>query len=39
MAFFQMNYHSDALGMGVSVNVILPESAKTLIGMQADGSE
>ena len=39
MAFFQMNYHSDALGMGVSVNVILPESAKTLIGMQADGGK
>ncbi len=39
MAFFQMNYHSDALGMGVSVNVILPESAKTLIGMQADGAQ
>ena len=34
MAFFQMNYHSDALRQGVSVNVIIPESAKTLIGMQ-----
>ena len=33
MAFLQMNYHSDALKMGVSVNVILPEKAKTLIGM------
>jgi len=37
MAFIQLNYHSDALGMGVSVNVILPEQAKTLIGM-ATGS-
>lgn len=37
MAFFQMNYHSDAVGMGVTVNVVLPESAKTLIGMNANG--
>ena len=37
MAFFQMNYHSDALGMAVAVNVVIPESAKTLIGMKADG--
>ena len=36
MAFFQMNYHSDALGIGVSVNVVLPEKAKTLIGMAAN---
>lgn len=28
MAFFEMNYQSDALKMGVSVNVILPEGAK-----------
>ena len=28
MAFLQMNYQSDALGMGVTVNVILPEGAK-----------
>jgi len=33
MAFFEMKYHSDALKIGVSVNVILPEKAKTLIGM------
>lgn len=39
MAFFQMNYHSDALRMGVSVNVILPEKAKTVIGMTADGKD
>ena len=37
MAFFQMNYHSDALRIGVSVNVILPEKAKTMIGMEANG--
>ena len=37
MAFLQMNYHSDALKMGVSVNVILPESAKTVIGISAEG--
>lgn len=28
MAFLEMNYQSDALGMGVTVNVILPEGAK-----------
>ncbi len=39
MAFFQMNYHSDAVGMGVTVNVVLPESAKTLIGMTANGAD
>ena len=33
-----MHYHSDALGMGVSVNVILPENAKTLIGMAANAA-
>ena len=38
MAFLELNYHSDALGMGVSVNVVLPEKAKTLIGMTADGA-
>ncbi len=37
MAFMELHYHSDALRMGVSVNVILPENAKTLIGMTADG--
>ena len=39
MAFLQMNYHSDALKMGVSVNVILPEKAKTVIGISADGKD
>ena len=38
MAFLELKYHSDALGMGVSVNVVLPEKAKTLIGMTADGA-
>ena len=37
MALFDMKYHSDALGVGVSVYVVLPEKAKTLIGMKADG--
>ena len=37
MAFFQMQYHSDALMVQVSVNVILPERANTMIGMQANG--
>ena len=36
MAFLELHYHSDALKMGVSVNVILPEKAKkTLIGMDS----
>lgn len=39
MAFLEMHYHSDALGIGVSVNVILPEKAKTLIGMAANAEE
>lgn len=38
MAFFEMHYHSDALKMAVTVNVILPEKAKTLIGMTANGA-
>ena len=33
MAFCELRFHSDALGRAVSVNVILPENAKTLIGM------
>lgn len=33
MAFFEMKYHSDALRQGVTVNVILPEKAKSMIGM------
>ena len=37
MAFAEFHYHSDALKKAVTVNVILPESAKTVIGMKADG--
>ena len=32
-----MKYHSDALRIGVSVNVVIPENAKSLIGMKSDG--
>ena len=39
MAFLELHYHSDALGIGVTVNVILPEKAKTLIGMNAEGGD
>lgn len=39
MAYFQMQYHSDALMMQVSVNVILPERATTMIGMAANGED
>ena len=37
MAFIELHYHSDALKTAVTVNVLLPEKAKTLIGM--DGKE
>ena len=37
MAFLQLQFHSDALMVQVSVNVILPERASTMIGMQAKG--
>ena len=37
MAFVELHYHSDALRTAVTVNVILPETAKTLIGM--DGKQ
>ena len=39
MAFFEMHCHSDSLRQAVSVNVIIPESAKTLIGMQTGARE
>ena len=40
MAFFELHYHSDALKMGVSVNVILPEKAKkSLIGMSSGATD
>ena len=35
MAFLELNFHSDSLKMGVSVNVILPETAKTAIGIDS----
>ncbi len=38
MALIDLKYHSDALGTGVTVYVVLPEKAKTLIGMKADGN-
>ena len=38
MAFCELRYHSDALGRAVSVNVVLPENARTLIGMQTSAS-
>lgn len=37
MAFIELHYHSDTLKTAVTVNVLLPEKAKTLIGM--DGVE
>ena len=33
MAFLEMKIHSDALGHGVSVNVIIPQYNETIIGM------
>ena len=39
MAFLELHYHSDALRIGVTVYVILPEKAKTVIGIKADGGE
>ena len=38
MAFIELHYHSDVLRHAVTVNVILPESAKTLIGMSAESA-
>ncbi len=37
MAFMELKIHSDCLGHGVSVNVIIPQYAETIIGM--DGKE
>lgn len=39
VAFFEMNFHSDTLKRGVSVNVIIPESAKTVIGLEGKAGE
>ena len=38
MAFLELHYHSDALRKAVTVNVILPEKAKTLIGLNTAGN-
>lgn len=39
MAFLEMRFFSEALGTCVSVNVILPEQAKSLIGMRTRAEE
>lgn len=39
MAFCELRFHSDSLGRAVSVNVILPENASTLIGMNTGAGE
>ena len=39
MAFIELHYHSDALKTAVSVNVLLPEKSKTLIGMDGKQEE
>ena len=39
MAYIQLQFHSDALMMQVTVNVILPERATTMIGMEANGTD
>lgn len=39
MAFFEMNFHSDTLKRGVSVNVVIPESAKTVIGLDGKNQD
>ncbi len=35
MAFLQCSFHSDALGMGCSMNVIIPQPSTTMIGMDS----
>lgn len=39
MAFLTLNFHSDALGMASELSVILPESAKTRIGMEGERAD
>ena len=39
MAFIEMKFYSEALRQGVSVNVILPEKTKTMIGMDGTAAE
>ena len=38
MAFMQCQFHSDVLGRACSMNVIIPQKAKTQIGMASSGS-
>ncbi len=35
MAFLELRFYSECLQTGVSVNVVLPENARTMIGMEA----
>jgi S-formylglutathione hydrolase FrmB len=37
MAFIQCDFHSDVLQMACSMNVIIPQAAKTQIGMESGG--
>lgn len=37
MAFLRVDFHSDVLGMAMGMDVILPQSAKTQIGMASSG--
>ena len=39
MAFLEFHYHSDALRMGVNVNIILPENRKSAIGVRSGAPE
>lgn len=39
MAFLTLSFHSDALGMASELAVVLPESAKTRIGMEGTRNE
>ena len=39
MAFLDVHFHSDALGRSVAVNVILPENAGSVIGMDAKDTQ
>lgn len=38
MAFIQCQFHSDVLGHATSMNVIIPQSAKTQIGMNSNAA-
>ena len=39
MAFLQCSFHSDVLGMGCQMNVIVPQIAKTEIGITSAKSK